>query len=62
MDGQQGTGEAQSEAQSEAASRLYSDAFPNATFVVMEDCTHFCFTEQPEEFARVVGGFLDGVE
>jgi proline iminopeptidase len=45
--------------QSEAASRLYSDAFPNAKFVVIQDASHFAFGEQPETFAKVVTEFLD---
>ncbi len=46
--------------QPEAASRLYSDAFPNARFQVIENATHFMFEEQPEAFAAAVGAFLDG--
>jgi proline iminopeptidase len=44
--------------QSEAASRLYSDAFPNAEFAVIQNASHFSFEEQPEQFARLVGDFL----
>jgi proline iminopeptidase len=44
--------------QSESASRLYSDAIPNAEFVVIQHATHFSFEEQPEQFARLVGNFL----
>jgi len=45
--------------QSETASRLYSDAFPNAEFVVIQNTSHFAFEEQPEQFAQVVSTFLD---
>jgi len=44
--------------QSEAASRLYSDAFPNAEFVVIQNASHFAFEEQPDQFAQVVADFL----
>ncbi|MBC8507131.1 MAG: alpha/beta hydrolase [Chloroflexi bacterium] len=44
--------------QSEAASRLYSDAFPNAEFVEIQNASHFAFEEQPEQFAQVVADFL----
>ena len=48
--------------QSEAASRMYADAFSDATFVVIENAGHFSFDEQPEAFARAVQEFLGGVE
>jgi proline iminopeptidase len=48
--------------QSEAASRLYSDAFPNAQFVVIDNATHFAFEEQPEAFAQAVGTFFDSIQ
>jgi proline iminopeptidase len=44
--------------QSEAASRMYSDAFPNSEFVIIDNATHFSFEEQPEAFANIVGNFL----
>jgi proline iminopeptidase len=44
--------------QSEAASRLYSDAFPNAQFAVIENASHFAFQEQSEAFSQLVGNFL----
>jgi proline iminopeptidase len=43
--------------QPEAASRLYSEAFPNARFQVIESATHFMFEEQPEAFAAAVEQF-----
>jgi proline iminopeptidase len=46
--------------QSEAASRLYADAFPRVEFVVIEAAGHFSFEDQPQEFARIVGAFLEG--
>ncbi len=46
--------------QSEAASRLYADTFPNAQFVVVDNASHFSFTQQPEQFAAVVAEFLKG--
>jgi proline iminopeptidase len=45
--------------QSEAASRMYSDAFPNSQFVIIENATHFSFEEQPQEFASIVKDFLE---
>ena len=45
--------------QTEAASRQYVDAFPNAEFVLIDDATHFPFSEQPDEFAAVVASFLE---
>jgi len=47
--------------QPEEASRLYTDAFPNASFAVIDGATHFPFREQPDEFARITGEFLSGL-
>jgi proline iminopeptidase len=44
--------------QSEPATRLYSDNFPNATFVVIKNAGHFSFQQKPEEFASLVTDFL----
>ena len=44
--------------QSESASRLYSDAFPNAEFVVIQKASHFSSEQQPEQFAQIVSEFL----
>lgn len=44
--------------QPEKASRIYAEAFPNAEFRVIKDAGHFPFSEQPEEFFRLVGEFL----
>ncbi len=49
----------QNDMQSEAASRTY-EIFPNSTFKVVENTTHFPFEEQPEAFAAIVGEFLQG--
>ena len=46
--------------QSEAATRLYSDAFPNAQFAVIQNAGHFSFQQQPEQFAKLVADFLQG--
>jgi len=43
--------------QSEAASRTY-EVFPNTTFQIVENTTHFPFEEQPEAFAAIVDEFL----
>jgi proline iminopeptidase len=48
--------------QSEAASREYVDLIPKAQFMVLDQSSHFPFTEQPEVFADQVGKFLDGVK
>ena len=48
--------------QTEAASRIYADAFPNTTFRVVENATHFPYYEQPEEFSAVVSEFLGETE
>jgi proline iminopeptidase len=45
--------------QSEEASRSYSEAFPNAEFLVIDGATHFPFIEQPETFSNAVASFLD---
>ena len=45
--------------QSESASRMYTEAFPNAEFVVIQNATHFSFEEQPEQFAQVISRFLN---
>ncbi len=44
--------------QTETASQKYADLFPNATFYVIEDATHFPFNEQPEQFGQVTEPFL----
>ena len=46
--------------QTEAASRIYSDAFPDATFRVIENAGHFMFNDYPDEFGKVVRQFLSG--
>jgi proline iminopeptidase len=46
--------------QSEKASRTYLDIYPQAKFEKIAGASHFAFEEQPEEFARRVGSFLDG--
>ncbi len=48
--------------QSEQATRMYVEAFPNATFQVIARAGHFSFADQPAEFGRVVGEFLDKVK
>jgi proline iminopeptidase len=47
----------QNDMQSEAASRSY-EVFPNSTFQVIENTTHFPFEERPEAFATAVSEFL----
>ena len=48
--------------QPEKASRMYADLFPNAQFQVIQNASHFSFSEQPAEFARIVGVFLGKVK
>ena len=48
--------------QPEEASRMYAQAFPNAEFKVIGNASHFAFSEQPEEFAAAVGGFLSKIK
>ncbi len=48
--------------QPEKATRLYAEAFPNAQFQVIPNAGHFSFSDQPEAFARAVGGFLSQVK
>lgn len=48
--------------QPEQASRMYAEAFPNAEFQVIKNASHFSFSEQPQEFAQVVGRFLGGLK
>jgi proline iminopeptidase len=48
--------------QPERASRMYADAFPNAAFQVIQNASHFPFSEQPEAFARAVGEFLSKLD
>ncbi len=45
--------------QPEAATRMYADAFPHAEFRVIPNAGHFSFHDQPSEFARLVGAFLN---
>jgi len=47
--------------QSEQESRVYAEAFPNASFSSIADAGHFSFTDQPTPFAILVGQFLDGL-
>jgi len=44
--------------QPEASSRLYAEAFPNAQFKVIQGASHFPQVDRPDEFAKVVGEFL----
>lgn len=44
--------------QSEKASRSYAEAFPNATFQVIDGATHFPFIERPAAFSSAVARFL----
>jgi proline iminopeptidase len=39
--------------------RVYADAFPNASFQIIEEAGHLAFEEQPAIFADIVAGFLD---
>lgn len=48
----------QNDLQPEKASRMYADLFPNAQFQVIQNASHFAFSDQPEEFARIAGEFL----
>ncbi len=48
--------------QTESVSRIYSDAFPNAQFEVIDGAMHWPFEEQPEVFAQVVETFLSGLD
>ena len=41
-----------------ASSRLYAEAFPNAQFRVIQGASHFPQIDRPDEFAKVVGAFL----
>jgi pimeloyl-ACP methyl ester carboxylesterase len=41
-----------------ASSRLYAEAFPNAQFKVIQGASHFPQIDRPDEFAKVVGEFL----
>ncbi|HTQ56958.1 MAG TPA: alpha/beta hydrolase [Bryobacteraceae bacterium] len=44
--------------QTAAESRVYAQCFPHARFTIIQSAGHFPFTEQPAEFAGVVGQFL----
>jgi proline iminopeptidase len=48
--------------QPEKASRMYAEAMPHAEFQVIQNASHFPFSEQPEAFARVVNEFLSRLE
>jgi pimeloyl-ACP methyl ester carboxylesterase len=47
--------------QPEQASRMYAELVPGAKFQVIQNASHFPFSEQPEAFARVVNEFLSQV-
>jgi proline iminopeptidase len=42
----------------EGASRRYAELIPGAKFAVIPEASHFSFDEQPQEFNRIVAGFL----
>ena len=42
-----------------ASSQVYVESFPNAELKVMKQSGHFPFSEQPEEFGKIVGAFLN---
>jgi pimeloyl-ACP methyl ester carboxylesterase len=44
--------------QPEASSRLYAEAFPNAQLKIIQGASHFPQVDRPDEFAKVVGEFL----
>ena len=48
--------------QTEAASRVYADAFANSQFQVIDNATHFPFNERPQEFAAILGQFLETLQ
>ena len=45
--------------QPEETTRVYLEAFPNASFQVIKGAEHFSFEEQPAFFADLVTGFLE---
>ena len=47
--------------QPDQASRMYAELLPGAKFQVIQNASHFPFSEQPEAFARVVNEFLSQV-
>jgi proline iminopeptidase len=47
--------------QSETASRIYSDAFPNTQFEVIENAAHIMFEDQPDQFVSLLEGFLERI-
>lgn len=48
--------------QSEKTSRAFADVFPNRQFRVIQNATHFSYSDQPQEFASVVGSFLAALQ
>ncbi len=48
--------------QTEKGSREYCGILKNSKFVVMENAGHFGFHDQPAEFSKIVGDFLDSVK
>ncbi len=43
-------------------SQQYADLVSGAELIVVKDASHFMFNEQPEEFSRIVGEFLDNLD
>lgn len=48
--------------QTEKASRVYSDAFQDATFRIIDNAGHFMFNNYPEEFGEAVSQFLTDLD
>jgi pimeloyl-ACP methyl ester carboxylesterase len=48
--------------QSEAASRMYAEAFPNSTFDTIPASSHAPFSQNPEEFSRILNQFLEEIQ
>ncbi|MBP7737431.1 MAG: alpha/beta hydrolase [Spirochaetes bacterium] len=48
--------------QDEKGSREYCDILKNSKFVVIKDAGHFGFYDRPDEFAKLLGDFLDSVD
>jgi proline iminopeptidase len=44
--------------QTEKASRAYADAFPNSRFQMIQGAAHFSYSDQPQQFATIVGEFM----
>ncbi len=48
--------------QTQAGSQQYTDLIPRSTFSLIPNAGHFPFDDQPDQFAKIVGDFLNKIQ